>query len=75
MLVTVAHRLAPASVLAPFIYPEIIFMVISSWLVFGQAPDIAIYIGAPIVVGSGLYIWLRERQLSIKPKAVPLVEA
>ena len=23
-------------------------------------------VGAPIVIGSGLYIWLRERQLSVK---------
>ena len=36
----------------------------AGWLVFNQPPDIWIYIGAPIVMASGLYIWLRERQLS-----------
>ncbi len=64
MFLTAGHRFAPASVLAPFGYFQIVFMTASSWLVFGQPPDIWIYLGAPIVIGSGLYIWLRERQLS-----------
>ena len=67
LLLTVAHRMAEASVLAPFVYPHIIYMTAASWLVFGQAPDIWIFVGAPIVIGSGLYIWLREKQLSVKP--------
>lgn len=64
LFVTTAHRYAPASVLAPFGYLHIFFMTGSSWLVFHQPPDIWIVVGAPIVMGSGLYIWLRERQLS-----------
>ncbi|MHB1101358.1 MAG: DMT family transporter [Devosia sp.] len=60
---TTAHRFAPASVLAPFGYFQIIFMTASSWLIFGQPPDVWIFVGAPIVIGSGLYIWLRERKL------------
>ena len=63
-LITVAHRFAPASVLAPFNYVLIVYLTASSWLVFNQPPDIWIFIGAPIVVASGLYIWLRERQLA-----------
>ena len=62
--ITTAHRFAPASVLAPFGYLQIIFMTASSWLIFQQPPDVWIFVGAPIVIGSGLYIWLRERQLS-----------
>ena len=61
---TTAHRYAPASVLAPFGYFQIIFMITSSWLIFNQPPDMWIFIGAPIVVASGLYIWLRERRLA-----------
>ncbi|MGH6924916.1 MAG: DMT family transporter [Propylenella sp.] len=61
---TIAHRFAPASTLAPFIYTQIIYLSAASWLVFGEPPDIWILLGAPIVVGSGLYIWLRERQLA-----------
>ena len=62
--VTTAHRYAPATVLAPFGYFQIIFMTASSWLIFNQPPDMWIYIGAPIVIGSGLYIWSRERALA-----------
>lgn len=69
--ITSAHRFAPASVLAPFAYFQIIFMVASSWLIFHQPPEIWIYIGAPIVIGSGLYIWLRERAMA-KPVPVEL---
>ncbi|WP_224701761.1 DMT family transporter [Devosia aquimaris] len=63
-LLTVAHRFAPASALAPFAYVQILFFIASSWLVFNQPPDIWLYLGAPIVVASGFYIWLRERALS-----------
>lgn len=64
LFVTTAHRYAPASVLAPFGYLQIIFMTASSWVVFSQPPTVWIFVGAPIVIGSGLYIWLRERQLA-----------
>lgn len=61
---TTAHRYAPASVLAPFGYVQIVFLTASSWLVFDQPPDIWFFVGLPVVMGSGLYIWLRERQLA-----------
>ncbi len=60
-LLTEAHRYAGASTLAPFVYGVIIPMTLSSWLIFGQLPDVWIWVGAPIVLGSGLYIWVRER--------------
>jgi drug/metabolite transporter (DMT)-like permease len=63
-LITVASGFAPASVLAPFSYFQILFMAAASWLIFNQPPDVWLYVGAPIVIGSGLYIWLRERALA-----------
>ena len=69
-LITMASGLAPATVLAPFSYFQIFFMSGASWLIFRQPPDVWLYVGAPIVIASGLYIWLRERQLS---KPVTLV--
>jgi len=60
-LLTEAHRYAGASTLAPFVYGVIIPMTLSSWLIFGQLPQIWTWVGAPIVLGSGLYIWVRER--------------
>jgi drug/metabolite transporter (DMT)-like permease len=62
--ITTAHRFAPASIIAPFGYIQIIFMTASSWVIFNEPPDVWVFVGAPIVIGSGLYIWLRERQLA-----------
>jgi drug/metabolite transporter (DMT)-like permease len=63
-LATVAHRLAPASVLAPFVYVQIVYMTASSWLIFHTPPDVWVLAGAVVVMGAGLYVWLRERQLA-----------
>ncbi|MEO6011991.1 MAG: DMT family transporter [Devosia sp.] len=71
-LITVAHRFAPASVLAPFSYFQIISMTAASWLIFNQPPEMWLFVGAPIVIASGLYILWRERQLG--KKAVVLDE-
>ena len=62
-MLTIAHRYAPASLLSPFIYFQLIFMTASSWLVFSQPPGQWILLGAPVVMASGFYIWWRERQL------------
>lgn len=64
LIFSTALRFAPASTLAPFAYFQIIYNIVSSWLLFAQPPDVWIYLGAPIVIGSGLYIWLRERRIS-----------
>lgn len=70
--VTVAHRFATASTLAPFAYVQIFYFTAASWLIFNQAPDIWLFLGAPIVIGSGFYILMRERALA-RP-ASPAVE-
>jgi drug/metabolite transporter (DMT)-like permease len=63
-LLTIAHRYAPATTLAPFMYVQMIFMIASSWLIFGTPPSIWVLIGAAIVLLSGFYVWLRERKLA-----------
>jgi drug/metabolite transporter (DMT)-like permease len=74
-LLTVAHRFAPATVLAPFVYVQIVYMTASGWIIFGDAPDAWVLVGAGIVVGSGLYIWLRERQIARRETPSAVVEA
>lgn len=69
---TIAHRFAPPSALAPFSYTELILLAFASWLIFGEPPDLWFYAGAPIIVGSGIYIWLRERQLQRAVTVVPV---
>ena len=58
----VAHRYASAAVLGPFLYQQILYMTVLGWLVFDQVPDLAVVLGALVVVGSGLYLLWREFQ-------------
>ncbi len=60
-----AHRLAPATVLAPFIYTQIVWMTIAGAMVFGQFPDRWTILGAAIVVASGAYVFARERKKGV----------
>lgn len=61
---TIAHRFAPPSALAPFGYTELLLLALASWMIFGEPPDAWFYLGAPMIIGSGIYIWLRERKLN-----------
>lgn len=56
-----AHRFAPASLLAPFSYSQLIWVTISGYLVFGDWPDAWTFAGAAVIIASGLYIAHRER--------------
>ncbi len=56
-----AHRYAPASTLAPFLYQQILYMTLLGFIVFGDVPGTAVLVGAAIVVASGLYLLWRER--------------
>lgn len=62
-LLIAAHRLAPAAVLSPFIYSEIVLVTVLGFIVFGDVPNRFTLIGAAIVVTSGLYILHRERKV------------
>jgi len=57
-----AHRFAPAYILSPFIYSQLIWMVILGYIVFGDIPDGFTLLGGFIVIGSGLYLIARERK-------------
>jgi drug/metabolite transporter (DMT)-like permease len=56
-----ANRYAPATVLAPFNYTQIVWMVLSGYLAFGDIPDATTLIGAAIIIASGLYILYRDQ--------------
>jgi len=61
-LLALAHRYAPASVIAPFLYQQVIYMAVFGYIVFGDVPAPAVWIGAAIVIASGLYLFQRERR-------------
>lgn len=60
-LLAVAHRYAPATVIAPFLYQQVLYMAIFGYLVFGDVPARAVWLGAGVVIASGLYLFYRER--------------
>jgi drug/metabolite transporter (DMT)-like permease len=62
-LLILAHRHAPASVLAPFGYAQIVSMVGLGYLVFGDVPNHWTLLGAGVVIASGLYLFHRERTI------------
>lgn len=56
--------LAPASVLAPFKFTAIVWATAFGYLAFGDIPSATTATGAAFIIGSGLYIFLRERKLA-----------
>jgi drug/metabolite transporter (DMT)-like permease len=67
-----AMEMASASLLAPFSYNELIGATILGFFVFGDFPDLWTWVGLFIVIGSGLYISLRERQISRRTSAADI---
>jgi drug/metabolite transporter (DMT)-like permease len=63
-------KLAAASVVVPYQYSMIIWAVIFGLIVFGDVPQPATIAGAAIIIGAGLYIFLRERKLGREESAV-----
>lgn len=61
LLLIVAHRHAPAPILAPFIYTQLVWMIILGFSVFGDVPDGWTLAGASVVIAAGLYLLARER--------------
>jgi len=56
-----AYRLAPAPIVAPFLYLQLLTMVIFGYVVFGQLPDAWTIAGSTVIIGSGIYLIHRER--------------
>ena len=71
-MLILAHRLAPAPILAPFLYIQLLPMILLGYLVFGDFPDSWTLIGAGVVLSSGLYLLYRERRVKgTPPSALP----
>lgn len=48
-----AYRYAPASLLAPFVYLQIVAAATLGWLIWGQFPDLVSWLGIAVICGSG----------------------
>lgn len=62
--ITTAMRMAPASIVSPFRYTRLIFATLLSIVVFGVWPDTWTLVGGALILGAGLYSFLRERRLA-----------
>ncbi|MBB2970748.1 drug/metabolite transporter (DMT)-like permease [Mesorhizobium sp. RMAD-H1] len=70
LLVVQAFRLAPASMLAPFQYFEIVMAVLVGLVVFGEFPTPSKWLGILIIIGSGIYVFMRERRMKATAEAI-----
>lgn len=57
-----AFRLAPASMLSPFLYIQLVWAALLGWLVFNHFPDGWAVAGMTIIAAGGLWIVLGERR-------------
>lgn len=64
-----ALRRAPATVISPFMYSQLVWMVIAGYFVFGRVPDAWAFAGISLIIGSGVYLIHREqvRRGDIRP--------
>jgi drug/metabolite transporter (DMT)-like permease len=60
---TASLRYAPVSAVVPFDYLQLLWAVLLGWLVFADRPAPTTWLGAAIVVASGLYTLYREHRL------------
>ena len=63
LFLALALKLAPASVIAPFQYFEIVAATILGLIYFGDFPNGLTWVGIAVIVGSGLYLFARERTI------------
>jgi drug/metabolite transporter (DMT)-like permease len=63
LFLILAHRYAPAPILAPYTYTQIVWYSAAGFLAFGDIPNGHTLAGAAIVIASGLYLLNRERKV------------
>ena len=69
-LVIRAFTLVSASVIAPFSYSQLIWAIIIGMIFFDSFLDIRGWVGVVIIIGSGIYVWYRERVLHRRSLAI-----
>lgn len=63
---TGALRLAPVAVVTPMDYSSLLWSIACGWCFFGTLPAETTWVGAPLIVASGLFIAWREHRLHIE---------
>jgi S-adenosylmethionine uptake transporter len=60
-----AYRAAPAVIVAPMQYSQIVWAALYGWLFFDEGVDLYTAVGSAVIIASGIYIVLRESTPSI----------
>lgn len=63
LLMTASLSAAPVSVVVPMDYTGLVWAALYGWAIFGVLPSWSTWAGAPVIIGSGLYIVWREHRL------------
>lgn len=63
LFLTSSLRFAPVPVVVPFDYSQLLWAVLLGWLLWDTHPAATTWLGATIIVGSGLYTLYREHKL------------
>lgn len=66
MSLTGALRLAPVAVVTPMDYSSLLWSIACGWYFFGTFPADTTWVGAPLIIASGLFIAWREHRLHIE---------
>jgi len=64
LFMTQAFREAPAVVVAPMIYTGAIWGVVLGYFAFNEVPQLHFWVGAAVLIASGLYLIMNERQVN-----------
>jgi len=56
-----AYRIASPAVVSPFEYSILLWSSLSGWLFFNEIPSLKTLIGMILIVGGGIYIFIREK--------------
>jgi S-adenosylmethionine uptake transporter len=56
-----AYRLAPAATVAPFEYTALPLAILWGWILWDELPDAVVISGIALIVGSGLFVFIREQ--------------
>jgi drug/metabolite transporter (DMT)-like permease len=71
LFLTASLRYAPVSAVVPFDYTQLLWAVLLGWAIFGHQPPATTWVGAAVIIASGLYTLYREHRLG-REKVPPL---
>jgi len=65
---TAALKYAPVSAVMPMDYSSLVWATLYGWVLFGMLPTSWTWVGAPVIIASGLYIVWREHRVARHPQ-------